>query len=202
MASSAKIVLYTMMIWLLMAISATAQPAILDTAGQPVRRGVDYYILPAITDVAGGLTLVPRNATSNCPLYVGQEPLAQVVSQGLPAMFAPFASGENIVRESRDLTVTFSAATTCIQGTTWVFGEEDAQTRRRLLRAGSGTPTYFRIDRNTTTNAYQFVYCPGESCTAPNCGRPRCGAAGILVRGRTRFLAFDGPAFPFRFVRV
>ncbi|CAN1137046.1 Kunitz type trypsin inhibitor 104 [Linum perenne] len=197
---SIRIVQTLSLIWLFMAISATAQsPAILDTTGQPLMRGVDYYILPAITDVAGGLTLVRRNSTTSCPLTVGQAPLAQTVSQGLPATFAPFAAGDNIIRESRDLTVTFSAASICVQSTRWAIGSEDAQTRRRFIATGS-QPTYFRIDRNTTTNAYELVYCPGESC--PNCGRPRCGAAGILVRGGTRFLALDGPAFPFRFRRA
>ncbi|CAN1137057.1 Kunitz type trypsin inhibitor 104 [Linum perenne] len=188
------------LIWLFMAISATAQsPAVLDTTGQPLRRGLDYYILPAMTDVAGGLTLVSRDSTSNCPLFVGQEPLAQTVSQGLPATFAPFAAGDNIIRESRDLTVTFSAASICVQSTSWVIGQVDALSRRRLIAAGSG-PIYFRIDRNTTTNAYHFVYCPEESC--PNCGRPRCDTVGILVRDRNRFLTLGGPAFPFRFRRA
>ncbi|CAI0425143.1 unnamed protein product [Linum tenue] len=186
---------------LFIAISASAAqtPAILDTSGQPLRRGVDYLILPGVTDVAGGLTLQPRNATARCPLFVAQEPLAQVVSQGLPVSFAPFAAGENMVREGRDLIATFSAATTCVQSTSWRIGEEDAQSRRRFI-VTAGQPSYFRIERNATTNAYQIGWCPGESC--PNCGRPRCGAAGILIRDGRRFLALDGPAFPFRFRRA
>ncbi|OAY60618.1 kunitz type trypsin inhibitor 104 [Manihot esculenta] len=185
-------------LWLIStAVCTVAQPAVLDTDGQSLESGVEYYILPAITDVAGGLTLINRN--NSCPLYVGQEPITRpVVSPGLPVIFKPYANGETIIRESRDLTVTFQAITTCIQSNAWRVGEDDpAGTGRRFIVTG-GEADYFAIQNNG--GDYNFVWCPTESC--PNCDRPRCGSAGILFQNDQAFLVLDGPAFPFQFTRV
>ncbi|KAF2290571.1 hypothetical protein GH714_014477 [Hevea brasiliensis] len=146
------------------------------------------------TDTAGGLTLV--NCTNYCPLYVGQEPLSTVVSQGLPLTFTPYAAGENIIRESRDVSVAFSAVSNCAQSTAWRIGEEDPETSRRLTVTG-GEQSYFRIDND---GGLYELGCPGESC--PDCDRPRCGSAGILIENGKRLLALDGSVFPFRFRRA
>ncbi|EEF36477.1 kunitz type trypsin inhibitor 111 [Ricinus communis] len=183
-------------IWLVsMVIGTAAQPAVLDTDGQPLQSGVEYYVLPGITDVAGGLTLVDPN--DSCPLYVGQEPIAPVVSQGFPVIFKPFADGETIIRESRDLTVTFQAGSVCVQSTAWTVGKVNPETGRRYI-VTAGEADYFNIRKNG--GVYNFVWCPAESC--PTCGRPRCGSAGIVIENDKRLLVLDGPAFPFRFRRV
>ena len=73
-------------ICLMMAISGMAQgPPVLDTDGNPLTRGVEYYVDPAITDVAGGLTLVARNGS--CSSYVGQVPIGPGSVEGLPVIF-------------------------------------------------------------------------------------------------------------------
>ncbi|XP_065858317.1 kunitz type trypsin inhibitor 104-like [Euphorbia lathyris] len=182
-------------VWAFMVISTAAQPAVLDTDGQPVQSGIEYNIVPGITDVAGGLTLVDRN--NSCPLYVGQEPLRRpITSQGIPVIFKPFEEGETVIKESRDLTVTFQAATTCVQTTSWTVGEEDRESGRRfIVTAGED---YFNIQNNG--GVYNFVWCPTESC--PSCDRPRCASAGIFIQNQNRLLALDGPAFPFQFSRV
>ena len=173
-------------IWLVsMVMSTCAQPAVLDTDGQPLQSDVEYYVLPGITDVAGGLTLVDR--INDCPLYVGQEPIASVVSQGFPVKFKPFADGETIIREARDLTVTFQAFTTCIQSLAWRVAETNPETGRRYI-ATAGEADYFRIEKFNDGGDYKFVRCPSESC--PNCGRPRCGSAGIVVENNKSLLLF------------
>ncbi|KAJ8753247.1 hypothetical protein K2173_017862 [Erythroxylum novogranatense] len=184
--------------WLLAmtTISTEAQkPAVLDTEGRAVRSGVEYYIVPAATDIAGGLTLIDRN--NSCPLYVGQEPLAEVVSLGTSVIFTPYAAGETVIRESRDYTITFQAATICIQSTSWRVGQEDPETNRRFV-VTAGRASYFTIGK-VGTGIYNIAFCPTESC--PNC-RVRCGNAGILVENGKRLVALDGPAFPFAFRRV
>ncbi|KAF9610991.1 hypothetical protein IFM89_026271 [Coptis chinensis] len=92
-------------LWLVMAnpLATTAQPAVLDTAGQALQPGIQYYILPSTTSGGGGLTLVDRNGS--CPLYVGQA--AQADATGLPVLFNPFVSDETIIRESSDFAISF-----------------------------------------------------------------------------------------------
>ncbi|WCJ25086.1 Miraculin [Euphorbia peplus] len=186
-----------------MAISTMAQsPPVLDVAGQPLTGGVEYYILPAATDTAGGLTMV--NRTGSCPLYVGQEPLSTIVSQGIPVIFTP-APGEDqsVITEGSDFSIVFSGVSICAQSTQWRIGEEDEETSMRFIVTGAGEgegdqQALFRIDSNG--GLYNLGWCP--ACNQPYCGRPRCGAAGILIRNGIRLLALDGAAFPFRFRRA
>ncbi|KAB2605468.1 aspartic protease inhibitor 11-like [Pyrus ussuriensis x Pyrus communis] len=62
---------------LMMAISTLAQTSndtagspVLDTTGQPLQRGVEYYIKPAVTE-NGGRLIDRRNGT--CPFYIIRE---------------------------------------------------------------------------------------------------------------------------------
>ncbi|KAK7844175.1 kunitz trypsin inhibitor 2 [Quercus suber] len=138
-------------IMLVMAISAVAQPSsspapVLDSAGRPLQRGVEYYINPAITDSGGRFTLINRNGS--CPFYVGQENVSGL--EGLPVIFTPFVEGETVIRENRDFRVAFSAATICVQSTAWKLGEKDPESNRRLIVTGEDqssrrTANYFRI---------------------------------------------------------
>jgi hypothetical protein len=90
-------------IWLVMAISAIAQssndssPAVLDTTGQALQRGVEYYIKPAITDNGGRFTLINHN--DSCPLYVCLENVSGL--DGFPVTFTPFVEEETVIRENK-----------------------------------------------------------------------------------------------------
>ncbi|XP_034683871.1 alpha-amylase/subtilisin inhibitor-like [Vitis riparia] len=185
-------------IWLVMAISSVAQRCndtnspVLDTSGQALQRGVEYYILPSSNSSGGGLTLINRNGS--CPLYVGQED--QASSQGYTVTFAPFFEQETIIRESRDFSVQFVASTICIQSTAWRLGERDPETQRRLIVTG-GETGYFRIERNG--EGYYLAWCPTDVC--PIC-KFDCGSAGILVQNGKRLLALDGPVLSVVFMRA
>ncbi|KAB5511926.1 hypothetical protein DKX38_029012 [Salix brachista] len=157
-----------------MAISTAAQtqPPVLDADGQPLRSGVEYHVLPGVTDVAGGLTLVDRNGS--CPLYVGFAPIG---SRGIPVVFTPRVR-DTIIRESRDFTVEFSGASICVQSTAWMVGEENPETARRYIVTGTEPPP------------------------PPSTLWPRCGAAGLVDENGKSLLVLDGPAFPFIFRRA
>lgn len=181
---------------LFMAITSTAQsPPVLDVDGQALRPGVEYYIKPAVTDVAGNLTLKSRSNAS-CPLYVGQEPLAST-NIGLPVTFTLVVADEDLIREGIGIRVVFQAASTCIMSTQWQVGETEPTTGRRLVATGNddGPIGIFRIDRSNL-GVYNIGWCPAMM------GRPRCGSAGIFVEDGVRLLALDGTAFPFEFVRA
>ncbi|KAE8124639.1 hypothetical protein FH972_019505 [Carpinus fangiana] len=170
-------------IWLVLAISAAAQPSsspapVLDSAGSPLEAGVEYYINPAITD-NGGL-------------------------EGLPVIFTPFLEGETVIREDRDFKVVFSAATICVMSTAWKVGETDAASGRRLIATGESqselaTDNYFRIVKaEMGDNIYNISWCPTDVC--PTC-KFDCGTAGALVENGKRLLALDGSVLPVMFER-
>ncbi|KDP27288.1 hypothetical protein JCGZ_07961 [Jatropha curcas] len=183
-------------LWLVMATTAMAQSTtILDTNGQPLTSGVEYYVLPAATDTAGGLTLV--NRTGSCPFYVGQEPLSTVVSQGLPVVFTP-NDGDSVVREDIPFTVAFSASTTCVQSTGWRV-ENDEEVSRTFIVTG-GDQSFFRIQIDDN-GLYNLIWCP--VCDRPNCPRFRCLDASIFMENGKRLLIVgEDQAFPFRFRRA
>ncbi|KAL6199010.1 hypothetical protein ACLB2K_028798 [Fragaria x ananassa] len=194
-------------IWLVMAMATVAQAdnaAVLDTTGQALQSGVDYYIKPAITDNGGRFTLIDRN--NSCPLYVGQENTSG--PEGFPVIFAPFEEGETVVREGRDQKITFSASTTCVQSTTWKLGEKQAETQRRLIVTGSdevesprgATSNYFNINKQADFDGiYYLQWCPAEVC--PIC-KFICGNVGALVENDKRLLALDGSVLPVVFERA
>ena len=190
---------------LVMAISAAAQPSsspapVLDSAGRPLQRGVEYYINPAITDNGGRFTLINRNGS--CPFYVGQENVSGL--EGLPVIFTPFVEGETVIRENRDFKVAFSAATICVQSTAWKLGETDPETNRRLIVTGEDhgslrVGNYFHIGKASVGgDIYQISWCPAEVC--PIC-RFKCGTVGNLVENGKTLLALDGNVIPVTFER-
>ncbi|KAL5564172.1 hypothetical protein UlMin_027336 [Ulmus minor] len=188
-------------IWLVIALAATAQEEsnspVLDTSGQPLQRGVEYYIKPAATEMGGPFTLIDRNGF--CPFYVGQQ---NVSVDGIPVSFSPFEEEESTVREGKNFKVAFSGATTCVQSTTWKVGETEPRTQRRLIATGdnAGYSNYFYINKyEEFENIYSIQWCPTELC--PTC-RFICGAFGSLFENGKRLAALDGSALGVVFERA
>lgn len=191
------------LIWLVVAMAATAQEdnaPVLDTTGQPLQRGVEYYIRLAVTDNGGPFTLIDRNGS--CPLYVGQENVTGL--NEIPVTFGPFEEGENVVRLIKSFKVAFSAATRCVEPTTWKVGEEEPESQRRLITTGQASGgrfgplgNYFLIEQSEQ-GFYTIRWCPADLC--PTC-RLRCGYVGNLVENGKRLAALDGSALPVEFDR-
>lgn len=180
---------------LAMTVAATAQNPVLDTSGEPLRRGVEYYIKPAITDNGGRFTLIDRNGS--CPLYVGQENSS--AAKGLPVTFEPFFKEENIVRERRDFKVSFAAVTVCAQSTTWQLDGELIGTGDD----GAGYKNYFHISPGQVESTYFMGWCPHDPCLPAACSWFRCGQVGAIVENGKRLLVWDGnPAIPVVFERA
>lgn len=196
-------------IWLLVAVlsvqlaqSQTYNQTVFDTDGQPLEAGVEYYIRPAITDSGGDFTIILRNNT--CPFYVGQK--NSDASEGTRVTFTPFAEGENLIREFRDVKIEFEAITICIQSLAWKVGEIDPATGRRLIVTGEDESTYslrnyFHIDGTEIEKVYTLNWCPAEPCPI-NCGKPFCGVVGSLIEDGNRLVALDGSVLPVEFHRA
>lgn len=176
--------------------------AVLDTSGNALERGKDYYIKPVITDSGGRFTLITRNESLPCPLYVGQE--NSDVAEGLPVFFTPFAEEDNdVVKVNRDFKVAFSAASICVQSTEWNLGERESNSGRRLIVAGGGDGryNYFRIVETQFggEGIYNIQWCPTDVC--PLC-RFDCGTVGGLRENGKILIALDGNVLPVVFERA
>lgn len=188
--------------WLVIIIAAGADPAaVLDTSGQPLLRGVEYYIKPAVAGDGGNFTLVDRNGS--CPFYVGQENANS--SGGIPVTFSPHLEEESVVSVSRNFKVKFSGNTTCNQSTVWKVGENDTVTGSRLIVTGDNASflNYFSVYKGPEVllnGSYGLRWCPSQLCYY--C-RFDCGFVNVLAENGTRLLSLNKTgAFPVVFERA
>ncbi|KAE9592860.1 hypothetical protein Lal_00028988 [Lupinus albus] len=193
----------TFTLWLFM-VTSTLSQSVIDTNGNPLKRGKEYYIKPAITDNGGRFTLINRN--NSCPLYVGLENTD--TPKGLPVIFTPFAKEDNVIKLNRDFKVSFSASTTCVQSTYWKLGQNDTKSGRRLIITGideGSYSNYFRVVEGKNAGIYNIQWCPTDLCAT--C-RFICGtASGLREGGGVKdpnskiLLALDGGVLPVQFYK-
>ncbi|KAM3381403.1 kunitz trypsin inhibitor 5 [Capsicum galapagoense] len=178
---------------LLVALSATSfflvnahgdSEPVLDDAGNPVLRGVNYVILPVGGGNGGGLRVTSAwNETS--PRYIG--PNADESALGSSVQFSPAVDPkDNTIKISTDINVKFTSISLYKWSTVWrVYRNVEQQTKTLFVTVGGveGNPgretfdNWFKIDKYE--DAYKFSYCPA---VCSNCGNI-CGDVGILTEG-------------------
>ncbi|KAL9226220.1 hypothetical protein vseg_002056 [Gypsophila vaccaria] len=176
--------------------TTTTTAAVLDTSGHPLKPDTPYYILPVFRGRGGGLTMSPKNTTTQCPLYAAQSPYE--TSLGKPVKLYPVNLENRIVSVSTDLNMVFSAfATPCRQSTGWQL-RLDEETGRRYVGLGVVTAApgpqsvsnWFKIEKNGSgVYDYKIVFCPSVC----NFCKVLCGDVGVFVESDgSRLLGFSG----------
>jgi hypothetical protein len=177
-----------------LAADGAAPDPVLDIAGEKLRTGVGYYILPVIRGRGGGLTFAStRNKT--CPLDVVQE--LHEVSNGLPVTFSPVNQTKGVVPVSTDLNIKFSASTICVQSTVWKLDKFDESRSQWFVTSGGveGNPgrgttsNWFKIEKHDRD--YKLVFCP----TVCNFCKVLCRDVGIYIEDGRRSLALSDVPF-------
>ncbi|KAK1309918.1 hypothetical protein QJS10_CPA08g01846 [Acorus calamus] len=163
--------------------SSAANDPVLDQSGHKLRRGVEYYILPAITDVGGGVTTYLRNGT--CPFEVALD--VSGVSDGRALTISPADSKKDTVRLLTDAYFQFTGATICITSDKWTLVDETSTGGRRIITAGGeGSP--FKIDKmGSFDDVYKLVFCPTVCDTC----RPICQDVGVVFEEGKRWLVLS-----------
>ncbi|XP_071706719.1 kunitz trypsin inhibitor 5-like [Rutidosis leptorrhynchoides] len=163
---------------------------VLDTDRNILRSGTNYYVLPVAHGEGGGLTLARGNGQT-CPLEVVQE--VSEGSNGLPVNFAS-ANKDGIIRETVDLNIKFSDASTCAPNTVWRAefsnGKRTLTSQGILGRPGKDTiSNWFKIDK--FEDHYKLVYCPSVCHTC----KPDCAAVGSSIgeKGRRSLVLNNKP---------
>lgn len=148
-----------------------------DLDGNLVRSGTKYYILPVIRGMGGGL--IPASTRNeSCPLDVVQA--NQEVNNGMPLTFTPVNPKKGVIRESTDLNIIFSAASTCIQSNVWMLEEYDGQliVTSHGVAGNPGQETisnWFKIEKYE--DHYKLMFCP----TVCDICKPVCGNIGVVI---------------------
>lgn len=164
---------------------------VLDTAGQQLSRGVNYYILPAETGNGGGLT-VTKGSNGSCPYEVVQTITEN--ANGIPLRFSPVDPKDTTIRINTDSNIIFSNfSSDCPQSNVWTL---DANRQFVITGGVEGNPgrqtlsNWFKILKYE--DAYKLQYCPSVSTCGDPCGiLLLCEDIGILVDNGTRRLALN-----------
>lgn len=185
--------------------TSAATTTVLDINGHPLRADTEYFILPVFRGRGGGLTLLPKNDTASCPLFVGQE--FQEISSGLPIKLFPVNPKQKLISLSSDLNFVFEAASICITSNTWQLVLEEETGRRLVGSSGSrGNPgvktvsNWFKIEKAGSGKFdYKIVYCPSVC----NFCKVMCGDLGVFIEkdGR-RLLGFTDQPLLVMFKKV
>ncbi|KAI4351993.1 hypothetical protein L6164_006286 [Bauhinia variegata] len=145
---------------------ATAKE-VLDTSGEPLVPGAEYYILPRIFAIGGGLSLA-KTRNKSCPVDVIQE--ISEVENGMPLKITPIPR-IGIVTTGILLKVSFTSTPNCTQSSEWMLVKDDSSWLVGIGgpedHSGSETLTgWFKIEEYE--KAYKLMFCP--IFTAPICG--------------------------------
>ncbi|WOG93906.1 hypothetical protein DCAR_0313194 [Daucus carota subsp. sativus] len=180
--------------------AADASPdPVRDMDGDILRPGVDYYILPGVRGMGGGVTL-GSTRNESCPLDVVQETF-ETDNGNLPLSFTMVDPKKGVIRESTDLNVEFNGVTICIQSLVWKLDNYDGEyvVSTRGVKGNPGAETlesWFKIEKYS--NNYKFVYCP----TVCDFCKPVCGDIGISIKDGFRRLVLSDQPFMVMFLKV
>lgn len=175
-----------------------------DTDGNPLVPGVQYYIVPGITNDAGGLTLESNNGS--CPLNVAQSP--NNGDLGLPVIFTIANPHKDLIGLGDNIYISFSTSM-CAESTGWrITGPDEVSNRYHVSTSKyTGNPlqgtvdNWFRIEQYM--NVYRLGFCPNEC--HDQCGIPQCGVLSVEVVECHRWLVLTGSnerCFPVQFKRA
>lgn len=151
---------------------ADASPEqVVDTKGNKVWVGADYYIRPVPTTpcdgrgpcvVDNGFVLVARSPNETCPVNV----IVVEGFQGQGVTFTPVNPKKGVIRVSTDLNIKTSIDIICKESTVWRLDDFDSSTGQWFVTTGGvvGNPgkdtisNWFKIEKYE--DDYKLVFCP------------------------------------------
>ncbi|XP_012457838.1 21 kDa seed protein [Gossypium raimondii] len=184
--------------------NATNEP-VLDTDGNEVQTGTEYYVVSAIWGAGGGGLALGWPSENPCPEVVAQ---SRSGDDGIPVIFSNLDSNDGVVRLSSDINIEFIPLRPrlCPTTTVWKVDDYDHSAGKWWVitdgvtgNPGANTLTsWFRIEKGGALG-YKLKYCPAVCGTCPAlCNEIERGFDGEMVR-----LALStGNGWPFIFKKV
>ncbi|XP_057443454.1 kunitz trypsin inhibitor 5-like [Lotus japonicus] len=180
---------------------AAAPEPVLDTSGQKLRTGVNYYILPVLRGKSGGLT-VESTGNKSCPPNVVQAKLE--VWNGTPVTFTPYNAKDGVILTSTDLNIkSFPIKSPCGPSFVWKLQKELTGVWFLVTGGVEGNPgadtivNWFKIEK--AGKDYVLSFCPSVcKCNT------LCRELGIYIDGKDKHLALSDkvPSFKVMFKRA
>ncbi|XP_017985239.1 PREDICTED: 21 kDa seed protein-like [Theobroma cacao] len=145
---------------------------VLDSDGDELRTGVEYYVVSAIWGAGGGGLALGRVTGQSCPEIVVQRGFDD---DGLPVIFSNADGKDGVVRLSTDVNIEFVPIRDrlCLTSTVWKLDDYDLSTGKWWVTTdgvkgdpGHNTLTsWFKIE-DAGALGYKFRFCPSvcDSC--------------------------------------
>uniref|UniRef100_A0A5B7BRF9 Putative miraculin-like n=1 Tax=Davidia involucrata TaxID=16924 RepID=A0A5B7BRF9_DAVIN len=156
---------------------------VVDIAGDDLQTNANYYVLPLLWAMGGGLGLGRNWNGSICPFNVIQS--ASEIENGVSVNFSPILDEDDVIRVSTDIDIKFPGAPRiCSDLPIWKISDSFVT----LGGVGESVTDRFRIEKNNalpTLPAYKFVFCKAKMA---------CQNIGISNKNGIRYLAItDDP---------
>ncbi|OMO68115.1 Proteinase inhibitor I3, Kunitz legume [Corchorus capsularis] len=142
---------------------------VLDTDGDEVRTGVEYFVVSAIWGAGGGGLAIGRSSKQPCPEIVVQN--GRDIDNGIPVIFYNAYSSDGVVRLDTDVNIEFLPIRDrlCLTSTVWKLDNYDESMGKWWVTTDGdiGNPgpstlkNWFKIDKFTVIG-YQFSFCPSS----------------------------------------
>ncbi|KAK8569435.1 hypothetical protein V6N13_046490 [Hibiscus sabdariffa] len=144
-------------------VANAAKKPVLDSDDEPLRPGIEYYIVSTTWGV-GGAALESRSVGKPCPKSI----VVNGYQNGMPVLFYPIDTNDTIIYESTDVNIQFAQGIepNCQTLTTWKLGDYDPSSGKWWLtidgnvsNPGPGTLTsWFKIKNGG--EGYVLNFCP------------------------------------------
>ncbi|XWS37599.1 hypothetical protein CRYUN_Cryun19dG0058200 [Craigia yunnanensis] len=190
-------------------VANAANEPVLDTDGDELRTGDEYYIVSAIWGPGGG-GLDLGSPINQCPKFVVQTSLN--TDFGRPVVFYPVDTNDSVVYQLTDVNIQFRPAIDpyCRTSTTWKLDNYDNASGKWWLTTGGvvGNPgpqtltSWFKIEKFGTDSSSRFhklTFCPSvcDSC-ATLCN----DISRYFYQGETRLGLTKETGWPFVFFKA
>ncbi|XVE58838.1 hypothetical protein DITRI_Ditri04bG0201200 [Diplodiscus trichospermus] len=189
--------------------TATNTP-VLDSDGDELRAGVEYYVVSAIPGNTGGGLAFTFDPRTTCPETVVQRQLEN--DYGIPVTFSNSDTNDDVIRLSTDINIEFLPIRPrlCVTSTVWKLANYDLSTGKWWVitdgvkgNPGANTLTsWFKIEKfeKLGYSGYIFSFCPSvcESCITLCSNIGRAGDNGLIRLALDR----DDLAWPFVFKKA
>jgi len=132
---------------------------VLDTNGNPLIPGGEYYIFPATQDPCKGGLRIAKTGDSKCPITI----LQNENITGLPVKFTIQGISNDVILTGTDLQIEFTKKPNCVKSSQWLmFLDYDASTFNVII--GAFNPEIPEVLSDTFyiqkyENAYKLGVC-------------------------------------------
>ncbi|KAK4283271.1 hypothetical protein QN277_000240 [Acacia crassicarpa] len=169
MPARSLITTLSFLLWISLSLASASEHAVIDTDGEPLLPGQEYYITSAIWGAGGGGVFpVQTGVDRSCAYSIIQSPSDRY--KGKPVKFHVVGtSTDKIYSGSTDLEIEFVENAACVESPKWAATSDSASSSLYRLAIGDSASVsgFFQIHVLNSFSS-KLVFCPGTVKVVPS----------------------------------